>query len=237
VETYLISATRGERGWIGDAEAYPGPEALGKIREAELRAAAEILGIRRVDFLDYIDGDLNKADPAEVVAKIVRLVREIRPHVVVTFGHDGAYGHPDHIAICQSTTAALVCAADPTYQSILAGDWPPHRVPKLYYFLSGRDEIDVYEQVVGDLIMNVDGQQRRPVRYDDWVMTSWIDTSEHWPTVLKAISCHRTQIPDGVLKALEEKHHLIWNRESFYRVYSLVNGGGEIETDLFEGLR
>src|ERR1700687_2036782 len=113
VETYLVTATRGERGWFGNESDYPGLEALGKRREAELLAAAQVLGIRRVDFLDYIDGDLDQAPPSEVIAQIVGHVRSVKPDVVVTFGPDGAYGHPDHIAICQLTTAALVAAADP----------------------------------------------------------------------------------------------------------------------------
>src|ERR1700694_5611716 len=56
IETYLVTATRGERGWFGNESDYPGMEALGKRREAELLAAAQVLGIRRVDLLDYIDG-------------------------------------------------------------------------------------------------------------------------------------------------------------------------------------
>src|SRR5690606_41167329 len=60
VETYLVTATRGERGWFGAAEDNPGLESLGKMRESELRAAADILGIREVIFLDYIDGKLNR---------------------------------------------------------------------------------------------------------------------------------------------------------------------------------
>ncbi len=105
VETSLVTATRGERGWTGSESEYPGLEVLGKRREAELLAAASVLGIRRVEFLDYIDGDLDQAHPAEAIAKIVGHVRRVQPDVVVTFGPDGAYGHPDHIAICQLTTA------------------------------------------------------------------------------------------------------------------------------------
>ena len=58
IKTYLVTATRGERGWFGDEQTYPGPEELGKIREKELLDAAEVLNIRHVDFLDYIEGDL-----------------------------------------------------------------------------------------------------------------------------------------------------------------------------------
>jgi LmbE family N-acetylglucosaminyl deacetylase len=56
IKTYLVTATRGERGWFGDEQEYPGLEGLGKIRENELLDAAEVLDIRYVDFLDYIDG-------------------------------------------------------------------------------------------------------------------------------------------------------------------------------------
>src|SRR5579864_7465551 len=131
VETYLVTATRGERGWFGDESDYPVPDALGKTREAELLAAAKVLGIRQVDFLDYIDGDLDQAPPAEAVAKIVGYLRRVKPDVVVTFGPDGAYGHPDHIAICQFTTAAIVEAASP--DALSHQDLPTHRVSKLYY--------------------------------------------------------------------------------------------------------
>src|SRR5438045_9386543 len=68
IETYLVTATRGERGWFGDESTYPGVEALGKVREAELLAAAKVLSIRRVEFLDYIYGDMDHAPPTEAVA-------------------------------------------------------------------------------------------------------------------------------------------------------------------------
>ncbi len=84
IETSLVTATRGERGWFGDEREYPGLESLGQIREAELRAAAEVLGIRGVDFLGYLDGELDQAHPAEVMAKIVGHLRSLKPNVVVT---------------------------------------------------------------------------------------------------------------------------------------------------------
>jgi len=59
IETYLVTATRGERGWFGDEKDNPGMEVLGKMREAELRNAAKELGTRDVNFLDYVDGDLD----------------------------------------------------------------------------------------------------------------------------------------------------------------------------------
>ena len=84
VKTYLLTATRGESGWFGEPGEYPGPEALGRIREHELRSAASVLGLQDVSFLDYRDGELDQAEPAEVIARIVTCIRLVRPHVVVT---------------------------------------------------------------------------------------------------------------------------------------------------------
>src|SRR5258708_19787811 len=131
IETSLVTATRGGRGWFGDERENPGLEALGQIREAELQAAAEALGIRSVNFLDYIDGELDQAHPSEVVAKIAGHLRHVKPDVVVTFGPDGSYGHPDHIAIAHFTTPAII--KPPTPHSLHSHNLPPHRTSNLYY--------------------------------------------------------------------------------------------------------
>src|SRR5512145_244134 len=91
VETYLICATRGERGWYESEGPDPGFEGVARIREAELRCAAEQLGLHEVCFLDSIDGDVDQANPQEIIAKIVTHIRRIQPHVVVTFSPDGSY--------------------------------------------------------------------------------------------------------------------------------------------------
>ena len=95
----------GSAGGPAKPEANPGLAALGQIREAELRAAATALGIDRLTFLDQIDGELAQAESSLVLARIVAEIRAFRPQVVVTFGPDGVYGHPDHVAISQLTTA------------------------------------------------------------------------------------------------------------------------------------
>ena len=112
VETYLLTATRGERGRYGRAGDRPGVDVVGRVRETELMAAAKELGVREVTLLGYPDGALDSVDPAAAQEVIAGHLRRIRPQVVVTFGPEGAYGHPDHIAISQLTTAALVRSAD-----------------------------------------------------------------------------------------------------------------------------
>lgn len=237
VETYVLSATRGERGWFGPPDANPGLEALGRIREAELRAAAEVLGVRCLEFLDYVDGDLDQADPAEAIGKITDYIRKHRPDVVVTFDPLGAYGHPDHIAICQFTTAAAVCAADPGYRG--ANGAQPHRISKLYYMATSERLAREYQAIFGDLVMCIDGVERRGMWMPDWAITTRVDASAHWRRVWQAVLCHQTQIPGlEVLRTVpQEKHEYLWGTQEFYRAYSTVNGGRGTEYDLFVGLR
>src|SRR5262249_33616809 len=131
-ETYLVTAARGGRGRFGDGVESPGPEIVGRTRAAELRAAAGGLGIRGGRVLDYEEAELDRVDAGEAIGRIATHLRRVRPQVVITFGPDGAYGHPDHIAIGQLTTAAIACAADPSFAPAL-NDGEPHRVSKLYF--------------------------------------------------------------------------------------------------------
>src|SRR4051812_13744560 len=111
VETFLLTATRGQRGrYLGHApgtSAHPGPQALAAIREGELRAAADALGIAGVTVLDYEDQRLDQADPAGAIAAIVADVRRGRPPSVPAFPPPGAYGHPHHHPISQFAPAPV----------------------------------------------------------------------------------------------------------------------------------
>jgi LmbE family N-acetylglucosaminyl deacetylase len=237
VETYLVTATRGERGRFGEEENPPGPEVVGAAREAELRAAAGELGVREVCLLDYRDKELDQADPAEAIGKIVGHLRRVRPQVVITFAPDGAYGHPDHIAISQLTTAGIVCAADPAYPS--EDGVSSHRVAKLYYMAWPEASWRAYQDAFRDLTITVDGVERRAFPWPDWAITTVVDTTAHWPRVWRAVCCHKTQLAIySKLEQLPEEHHqAIWGAQQYYRVFSLVNGGRRRESDLFEGLR
>lgn len=237
IATYVVTATRGERGWFGAERDYPGPTALGKLRERELRQAALVLDLCELHFLNYIDGELDQADPEEAIGSIVRLLRQVRPQVVVTFGPDGATGHPDHIAISQLTTAAIVCAADSNYP--MARDLPPHRVAKLYYMAESKATLVAYDAIFGDSAMTVDGQRRNIPGWEDWAITTRIDTSAYWQQVWQAIACHQTQLPGyaALTRLPAEQHRDLWGSQEYYRVFSLVNGGRAVENDLFMGLR
>ena len=242
-ETTLVTATRGEGGrFHGHAQGsagHPGRAELGRIREAELREASAVLGIREVTVLDYEDKVLDRADHTEVVAAIVRQVRRARPQVVMTFAPDGGYGHPDHIAISQFTTAAIVASADPGFGAGRRDDLgAPHAVAKLYYLAWSALTWAAYEAAFRKLVSAVDGVTRQATPWQDWAITTVIDTGAWWPTVWKAVSCHHSQVAAYErLKDLTPEHHrALWGTQSFYRVFSLVNGGRRSESDLFEGV-
>ena len=237
VKVHLVTATRGEQGWFGAPEENPGPEELGRIREAELREAARVLGIEDVSFLDYRDGELAEAPADEVVAKIVGHIRRVRPQVVITFDQNGAYGHPDHIAITQHTTAAVAAAGDPDFED--APGRAPHYVSKLYYMAWLREDIELYESAFGELVIEVQGERRASVPWEPWTITTRIDARAHWRRAWEAVQRHRTQLP-GYQKLLalpEDAHEQMWGSIGYYRVFSRVNVGPGTETDLFEGLR
>lgn len=238
VDSYLVCASRGERGWFGPEQQNPGLRALGQTRTIELEHAAMELGMKGLYFLDYIDGDVDQADHAEAIGKIVTHIRRIKPQVIVTFPPDGSYGHPDHIAIAQFTSAAIVCATDANYKD--AENLPVWRVSKFYYMVDGENFINLITPFMGDMTFPVDDQLRGEVAWKEWMVTTRIDMAAYCRTAWKAIQCHQSQLP--TLGALAEMDGdaaapVLAMQGTFYRVFSLVNGGRGIETDLFEGLR
>jgi LmbE family N-acetylglucosaminyl deacetylase len=226
VATYLVTATRGERGRFFDGRESPGPGIVGRTREAELREAAKELGVREVSFLGYEDGALDRAPAGEVIDRIAGHLTRIRPQVVITFGPDGAYGHPDHIAISQFTTAAVVAAAG------------AHQVSKLYEMAWSEGTWSAYQAALRNLSTTIDGVVRKPSPWPDWMVTTVLDTRAVWPAVWRAITCHKTQmsIYNALERLSEADHRALWGTQEFYRVFSLVNGGRARETDVFEGL-
>ena len=149
-------------------------------------------------------------------------------------------GHPDHIAISQFTTAAVVKAAFPDSGSTKKyNSYPPHQVSKLYYMAWTRSKWSAYESVFGNLVMDIDGTERHTEPWPDWAITTVISTESYWPKVWQAVSCHKSQlVAYSKLQNLSEEHHKgLWGTQEFYRAFSLVNSGRKREDDLFEGLR
>src|SRR5262245_35682642 len=184
-DAFVLTATRGDRGRyrdyrFGDPQ-HPGSSALAAIRERELRAAVSALGVQDVALLDYGDQELDRVNPRQAIAAIVEHVRRVHPNVVITFGPDGAYGHPDHIAISQLATAAVVAAADPA-------------ISKLYYIAWPASTWAAYQSAFKKLTSMVDGTERQVVPWPDWEITTMLDTRQFIEKVWQAISCHESQM-------------------------------------------
>ena len=160
----LVSATRGELGIPSVV-----PEAAGRLREQELRAAAAALGARGVRFLGYRDGELANADRQEAEARILALLGELEPQVVVTFGPDGISGHPDHVTVSRWVTAAFDGAGV---------------AQKLYYVAPS----SATQQACGV----------PPPREVMGGPVAAIDVSQDLPAKANAIQCHASQNPPAV---------------------------------------
>jgi len=125
VRVGLLCATRGERGATCDLCTI---EELPRVREAELRDAARILGIHELEFLPYQDQQLAKAPMDDVRRRVVRMIRRMRPQTVFTFDPDGANQHTDHIAISRFATDGIAAAADPRWYPEEGEAWQVERV-------------------------------------------------------------------------------------------------------------
>ncbi|MEK6221570.1 MAG: PIG-L family deacetylase [Chloroflexota bacterium] len=146
VEVTLICATRGEVGTV-DPEFMDGYNSIGELREAELRCAGKILGLKDIILLDYRDSGmvgsednqhpqaLAAQDIESVAEKVIHYIRDIRPQVVVTFDPVGGYHHPDHIAIHKATVRAFEAAGK---QDNLVNGQDSFQPERLYYMVFSR---------------------------------------------------------------------------------------------------
>ncbi len=100
----VATATYGEHG-TPDPVRFP-PAELAAARKEELRASLELVGVHEHHWMGYRDGTCADVAPALAVAKVVRLIDEVRPDTILTFGPDGMTGHPDHRTVSAWTTAA-----------------------------------------------------------------------------------------------------------------------------------
>jgi LmbE family N-acetylglucosaminyl deacetylase len=99
-----LTATRGEKG-IQDESRWPA-EQMGDIREAELKAALELLGVSEHHWLGFMDGEMDIVPDDVGTAKVQKFIEDINPDTIFTFPADGLTGHPDHKAICRWTIQA-----------------------------------------------------------------------------------------------------------------------------------
>lgn len=253
VEVTLLTCTLGEEGEILVPE-YAQLEAaqadqLGGLRIGELADAMRALGVRDHRFLGgagrFRDSGMlgspandhprafwrAATDPdvfAVAVAEAVRVVREVRPQVVVTYDPNGDYGHPDHVMAHRVTTAALERAADPRY-----GTGEPWRVAKAYWTATATSDLRRGAEAVAAAEVGFEVVDDFGFGVADDVITTSVDASDQLPAKRAALAAHRTQLlVDGEFFALSNRIGRVLNGVEHFR---LVDGEGP-EDDLFAGL-
>jgi len=245
----LVYGTRGEEGEMYHPELDPeeAKARLGEIREAEVREAAAGLGVDEIYFLGYRDSGMRDTEPNqnpaafmnapldEAAGRLMAIMRDTKPQVVVTYDENGGYGHPDHIMTNRVTVEAF---------RRLQGE--PGAPRKLYYTTrSSADFRRAVEAMRSGKYPTPHWLKERlneEIDFDQWGspedhITARIDVRPYLSRKKQALATHRTQIksdffylsiPDELMSEFE-------GTEYFHRVEPPAKPG-EREADLFEGI-
>lgn len=229
IETGLVYATRGEVGEISDP-ALATPDNLGLVRENEMRAAADVLAVDRLWFLGYRDSGMAgtpenqdqrafvQTGAAGAVGKLVAIIREFRPQVLVTFDESGGYGHPDHIAIYKYTTSAFHAAADGVQYPELGAAFA---ASKLYYCSFPRSAMLMIAEWLGNQsgdnpFGNVDPQQ---LGLPDDQINVRLNVERWQEEKARSWAMHRTQVnPNTLMAQVPEELQRKWRSFEVYHL-------------------
>jgi len=253
----VVTCTLGEEGEvIGERWAQLAvdqADQLGGFRIAELTAALSALGLDGPVFLGgagrWRDSGMEgtparhrerfvDADPREAVGALVAIIRELRPHVVVTYDAKGGYGHPDHIHAHEVTMAAVAASG--------GADFPgePWTVPKMYWTVMSTSAMGVGLDAIEDappewLRVSIDDV---PFGYPDDAIDAVIEVPDQLPAKVAALRAHATQVTvatDGRSLALSNNIALPIGAVEHYILAAGTPGerdGRGWETDLLAGL-
>jgi LmbE family N-acetylglucosaminyl deacetylase len=169
---------------------------------------------------------------------LVRIFRDVRPHVVVTYDELGGYGHPDHVAAHRAAVEAFSAAADPA--RFPEEGQEPWQAQKLYYTVWSRSDITTFNERIRESGREEPFDQEFIDTYavPDEQITTRLDVRPYLKQKMEALRLHRTQVAeDGFWFTLPtDVWELAFGQEQFRRVRSLV-AAPDREDDLFAGLR
>ena len=254
----VVTCTLGEEGEvIGERWAQLAvdhADQLGGFRIAELTAALSALGVDGPVFLGgagrWRDSGMEgtparhrqrfvDADPREAVGALVAIIRELRPHVVVTYDAKGGYGHPDHIHAHDVTVAAVAASGGADFTG------EPWTVPKMYWTVMSTSAIaaglDALDDVPPEWVRIPIDQV--PFGYPDDAIDAVIEVADQLPAKVAALRAHATQVtvaPDGRSCALSNNIALPIGAIEHYILAAGTPGerdGRGWETDLLAGLK
>ncbi|MDO8578622.1 MAG: PIG-L family deacetylase [Dehalococcoidales bacterium] len=252
VKVYYACATRGEAGEAAP-EYLKGYASMGDMRWAELECSAHTLGLAGVIHLGYRDSGMpcskDNTHPEalitglvdDVAGRMVKIIRNLRPEVVVTFDPIGGYRHPDHIAVHNAAVKAFHAAGDPT-QYPDAGI--PFQPQKLYFSIFSRRFLKIAVK-----LMPLFGQDPRHLGVnkdidlaglveEDFPINAVIHLTRQAKEIgAKASACYASQLGGtprrSFLFRLAEK--ISRRNDLFMRAYPPVSGRKK-EGDLFDGV-
>ena len=254
-DVLVVTCTGGERGDILNPALADDPELLADMpaaRRREMERAREILGVQQV-WLGFIDSGLPQGDPLpplpdgcfalqplEVAAEpLVRIVREFRPHVVLTYDEQGGYPHPDHVKTHDISVEAFDAAGDPDRYPGTGEPWQPL---KLYYHLTfHKQRLIALHDAANSLGIEspfskwLEGWEDKPEDADR--LTTSVPCSDFFQVRDAALRAHASQVdPLGTwFKLPLEVQQEAWPTEDFQLARSLVDT--ELpEDDLFTGV-
>lgn len=249
---YYACATRGEAGTV-EPELLKGHASQGDLRWSELKCASNVLGLKDVFYLGYRDSGMQgwednrhplalmAAPLQEVVGRMVKVIRETKPQVVVTFDPIGGYRHPDHIATHKAAVAAFHAAGDPARYPE-AG--PAYQPQKLYFHVFPRRMLRIAVRLMPlfgkdprhfGRNKDIDIASLAEVKFPVHAIVRLDKRSEE--TRDKAAMCHVSQMGGRPPRRemLGFLSRLFGRRDSFMRAFPEADGQHK-ESDLFEGV-
>lgn len=216
VQTYVICLTPGQ------AASHRGntrtDDELANIRRKEFQESCNILNVTHGEVLDYPDGQLQRMDLYRVVEALTGRMRAIQPHVVMTFGPEGAItGHPDHsMASIFASMAFHWAGRTDRYRDQFNNGLRPHRAQKLYYATAGFNLPD-----------------RQPISLPP--ATTVIDIGSYLDRKVAAFRAHTTQAP--LFPIFENAVRQRGDKELFHLASAITPRKLEMENDLFAGVQ
>src|SRR6266852_9426270 len=237
----LVTATRGEVGKIQNMDEASSRPRLGELREKELENAARILDVNRGEFLGYRDsgmvGTSDNANPAsfhqapldEAAGKLIKILREERPEVIVTYAEDGTYGHPDHVKAHHVTNAAL----DQMLRD--SESWTPK---KLYYTAIPRSLMQAFMDALPEEARQQ--QQESTIQIigtPDELVTAAVDVSDFIDRKKEAFQAHTSQNdPNSWFATMQDQIFRVAFGTEHYQLARGKRGMALPEDDLFAGV-
>jgi len=235
VAVHSLCLTEGEKGWAGgDGSPTVAREKVGATRALELAEAGRRMGAASVTCLKYPDGGVESVNEDYVIRDIIRWLRRVRPDVVITWGPDGGYGHPDHIATGLRALRAVELAGIARHEPEL-GDHV--HVKRCYRFVVGAEFVESLLRLESGFADYMGTLKVKPQRWTRERLGAAIDITKYEALKINAMQAHRTQSPDlNMWNRVRAKAGELMKEEAFIRAFP-DPGGPPLETDLFAALR